>query len=71
VLTPANIVHHIEHLGDNPDKALSLDNLESVCAACHNQLHPEKAGGKATERKVRRRKARVIKMVGNGIEGIG
>lgn len=70
VLTPANTVHHIEHLEEAPDRALEADNLESVFAPCHNQLHPEKAGGKAAERKVRRRKARVIKMVGNGMGGL-
>ncbi|MDR6227560.1 hypothetical protein [Desmospora profundinema] len=40
-----------KHLKDNPDRALEADNLESVCAACHNQLHPEKAGGKARRKR--------------------
>lgn len=38
----ANTVHHIEHLKDRPDLALDLDNLESLCGACHNKEHPER-----------------------------
>lgn len=41
-MTPAVYVHHIEHLEDRPDLALVDSNLESVCMACHNKLHPEK-----------------------------
>lgn len=41
-LTPAQHVHHIQHLEDRPDLALVDENLESVCIACHNKLHPEK-----------------------------
>ncbi|WP_124728815.1 HNH endonuclease [Staphylospora marina] len=57
-LTPANTVHHIEHLEDNPDRALEADNLISICATCHNRLHPEK-GRKKREEKPRR--ARIIR----------
>lgn len=57
-LTPATIVHHIEHLSDNPDRAYDEDNLESVCAPCHNRLHPEKGERKKVEPK---RRARVIR----------
>jgi 5-methylcytosine-specific restriction endonuclease McrA len=35
-------VHHIEHLDKRPDLALDNDNLESLCADCHNREHPEK-----------------------------
>lgn len=38
----AEVVHHIKHLKDRPDLALDDDNLVSVCARCHNELHPEK-----------------------------
>lgn len=38
----ASYVHHIQHLEDRPDLALVDSNLESVCLACHNKLHPEK-----------------------------
>lgn len=44
-LTPATIVHHIIHYRDDPTKALEMNNLVSVCAECHNKLHPEKSGG--------------------------
>lgn len=30
-VTKATTVHHIEHLKDNPDKALDLSNLMSLC----------------------------------------
>lgn len=44
--TPATTVHHIVSREDAPEKALELENLESLCAACHNAEHPEKHGGK-------------------------
>lgn len=44
----AIIVHHIKHLKDRPDLALSIwdsetgeRQLESVCKECHEELHPE------------------------------
>jgi len=60
-LTPADVVHHIEHLQDNPDRAFDESNLESVCAACHNRLHPEKGRGGVEKR----RKARIIRVAPN------
>lgn len=39
----ADCVHHIIHLKDNPLLALDPDNLRSLCNACHNVAHPEKA----------------------------
>jgi 5-methylcytosine-specific restriction endonuclease McrA len=42
--TEATTVHHIIHLEDAPELALDNDNLVSLCAACHNKLHPEKGG---------------------------
>ena len=43
---PATIVHHVKHLKDRPDLALSIYDgkerqLESVCKRCHEELHPE------------------------------
>lgn len=38
----AEVVHHIKHLQDAPELAMSDDNLESVCKECHEKLHPEK-----------------------------
>ena len=44
----AEIVHHVKHLKDKPDLALSLYDpdtgerqLMSVCKRCHEELHPE------------------------------
>lgn len=42
-LTEAKIVHHKLELAEYPELALDDDNLISVCRACHNKLHPEKA----------------------------
>lgn len=42
LVTKANTVHHIKHYRDRPDLALEDDNLISVCANCHNKLHPER-----------------------------
>lgn len=47
-MTEAKVVHHIKHLEDAPDLALSLDNLVSVCNDCHNALHPEKGKHRQT-----------------------
>lgn len=43
---PAVIVHHVKHLRDRPDLALSVwdgseRQLLSVCKQCHEALHPE------------------------------
>lgn len=41
-------VHHVHHLKDRPDLALSLKDehgkrqLVSLCKHCHNKVHPEK-----------------------------
>ena len=44
----ATIVHHVKHLKDRPDLALSIYDpdtnerqLVSVCKQCHEDLHPE------------------------------
>jgi len=42
-LTPATEVHHIAHVDTAPELAWDLDNLISLCHACHNKQHPEKA----------------------------
>ena len=38
----AKIVHHIKEADAFPELAWEDNNLESVCMACHNRLHPEK-----------------------------
>lgn len=45
--TRATTVHHVKHLKDRPDLALSLYDgkdrqLVSLCNECHNKVHPEK-----------------------------
>lgn len=41
--TPATVVHHIKHLDKNFELGLTNSNLVSLCGACHNEVHPEKA----------------------------
>ena len=43
----ADIVHHVKHLKDRPELALSIwdgeeRQLISVCRRCHEDLHPER-----------------------------
>ena len=38
----AEMVHHIIPVKERPDLALELDNLRSLCSACHAAHHPEK-----------------------------
>ncbi|MBO4794300.1 MAG: HNH endonuclease [Deltaproteobacteria bacterium] len=38
----ATMVHHIVPRSLRPDLELNLDNLESLCDACHNEEHPER-----------------------------
>ena len=40
--SPATNIHHIKPLEAHPELALDDDNLISLCAACHNKVHPEK-----------------------------
>lgn len=39
MITDAKIVHHIVYLDNDFNKALDLNNLMSVCHACHNKIH--------------------------------
>lgn len=36
-------VHHIKHVDEWPELAYVDSNLVSLCHACHNKMHPEKA----------------------------
>ena len=43
----AVVVHHVKHLKDRPDLAMSIYDgderqLVSVCKQCHEELHPER-----------------------------
>ena len=40
----AREVHHIKHSDEYPELAYDDNNLISLCHACHNKQHPEKAG---------------------------
>lgn len=42
-MVEATEVHHIKHADEYPELAFDLDNLISLCKACHNKQHPEKA----------------------------
>ena len=51
-ITAAVTVHHVNHVKDRPDLALSRyytdingeqqPNLVALCGRCHNEVHPEK-----------------------------
>ena len=58
---PATVVHHIIPRSERPDLALELDNLQSLCDACHNKKHPEK-GGRGQTPVQEAYRARVIKV---------
>ncbi|MDA1966212.1 HNH endonuclease [Bacillus cereus] len=58
---PADMVHHIKERSEYPELALTLDNLISLCNACHNKEHPEKGGGK----KKSKRKIQFVKVKAN------
>lgn len=45
--TEATVVHHIEHVDKYPELAFTDSNLQSLCVACHNRVHPEKATRRA------------------------
>ncbi|AFC28384.1 electron transporter [Paenibacillus mucilaginosus 3016] len=38
-LTPAVMVHHIQEVRKDWEVRLDLDNLISLCDACHNKVH--------------------------------
>ena len=42
----AVVAHHIKHVDEYPELAYTNGNLVSLCNACHNKEHPEKAHGK-------------------------
>lgn len=58
----ATMVHHIKPRKERPDLALQINNLQSLCAACHNRLHPEKREGGGGTKDKAPRTMRVIKV---------
>lgn len=59
---PATVVHHIKPRSERPDLALVLENLISLCDACHNKRHPEKGGSGARETPPTPAGVRIIKV---------
>ncbi|MGP0069672.1 MAG: HNH endonuclease [Isosphaeraceae bacterium] len=47
VLVPARFVHHVLSRKERPDLVFSIENLRSLCPACHNRTEKgEKSKGK-------------------------
>lgn len=51
----AVLVHHVQHLKNRPDLALSIwdgdqRQLVSLCRPCHEEVHPERRWRKITKR---------------------
>lgn len=61
-ITTADVVHHIKELKDYPELALTLSNLESLCHACHNQIHGK---DKVTHKKKKNTRVEYVKMEAN------
>ncbi len=47
----ATEVHHIKHVDEFPELAFVDSNLVSLCHACHNAKHPEKASAMRDNRR--------------------
>lgn len=58
----ANTVHHRKPREQYPELALDIENVESICPACHNKNHPEKAFKRNSNPKQPFNRVRVIKM---------
>lgn len=58
-----NIVHHIVELREDESLAYEVDNLETVCTACHNTLHPERSSKRLKTQK--KKQKHVIKFKSN------
>ncbi|KNE19662.1 HNH endonuclease [Virgibacillus pantothenticus] len=63
IIKLAEMVHHIKPRDEYPELALTLDNLISLCNACHNKEHPERGGGK--RKKTKKRKINVVEFGAN------
>ncbi len=48
---PADMVHHIKERSEYPELALTLDNLISLCNACHNKNILKRVEGKRKTKK--------------------
>lgn len=59
IIKQGNTVHHIVPIKDDWNKRLDLDNLETICMACHNKEHFEKGYSKS-KKKIRKNKNIVV-----------
>ena len=59
-LRRAETVHHVREMEDYPELALDLANLQSLCKACHNHLHPDRMF-RSKRKKTKRYRVRVEK----------
>lgn len=39
VFEPGTVAHHIKHVGEHPELALTKSNLLCICEPCHYALH--------------------------------
>lgn len=60
----ATMVHHIKPRSLYPELELVLENLESLCDACHNEEHPER-GFKPEKKRAPEAKRRCITIGGD------
>ena len=58
----AQMVHHLIPRTERPDLEMHLDNLQSLCWACHNEMHPEKGGRPLDKEKKPAHSMRVMKV---------
>lgn len=69
IVTPAAAVHHVQPLRVDRERALQLSNLEAVCAACHNEIHRERAQGlKKKKANIKAQKSKNIVVFGTNPE---
>lgn len=63
-LTPATTVHHLQSVRQAPGLKLDPANLETICRACHNAEHVEKAQAlKTKQSKLKASKRRGVKVI--------
>ena len=63
-LTPATTVHHLKSVRQAPNLKLDPANLETICRACHNAEHTERAQAIKTKRsKIKASKRRGVKVI--------
>lgn len=66
----ATMVHHIVPYKDAPGRACDLDNLMSLCDACHERMHPERRGGARESGEATTAAARGVRVIAIGADGV-